>query len=381
MLIAPAWPVLFLLRFLTLAFQRFHLGLTPNAGFSDHLRWLDLALRDPRLKRLPRDANRIRSLLGGIELLRHRLVYTVHLTVLSRRFIMPAEMLADPYRTRLVEWLFRILAFVAGVVSTVIGSWLSSKIRLYHDHRAAHHEEIKARVLRPLLETAIHHLPLFQHQAPVVTEGWGPLFTKKASVTESNVDYGSILQTSNPWYEALRSVDRALLQDAKRTHLKGLITEVSQLATDWNTHLGHCSNWVNKMAGEILRASKMNPYRLRPLTPPYVLDLRLAIFVYMRLFELPADALRKEANGRYWTIEGAPGAGETIGISSLASEELIDALLQTVNTVMETNQEKARSLLEESSGIALRTAKLRNRLEFAIASKKLRGRCDLVRFF
>lgn len=69
---APARPALFLLRFLTLTFQHFHLGLTPNAGPSDQLRRLDLALRDPRLKRLPRDANLIRGLLGGVEPVGHR---------------------------------------------------------------------------------------------------------------------------------------------------------------------------------------------------------------------------------------------------------------------------------------------------------------------
>src|SRR5579872_4970480 len=69
---APVRPAFLLLRLSTLAFQLVHLSLIPNACFSDQLRRLDLSLSDPRLKRLPRDADRVRSLFGGVELVCHR---------------------------------------------------------------------------------------------------------------------------------------------------------------------------------------------------------------------------------------------------------------------------------------------------------------------
>lgn len=283
---------------------------------------------------------------------------------------------------RLIEWLFRLLAFIGGVISTVIGSWVSSKIHVYHDHRNTHHEELKARVLRPLLKTTTQHIPLVEHKDPVVTEGWGLLrFAKEARTTESGVEYGTILKTSNPWSETLQSVDHALLEDAREAHIKELMADVSQLAQDWEAHVDRCVSWVNSMALDILKASGMNSYNKHPLAPPFVLELRLAIFVYMRLFRLPTEALRKEANGQYWTLEGAPGAPNVIGSSTLAPEELVDALLQTMDKVTEANRAVAVRLREESSEITQRTVNLRDRLEFAIASKKLHKRCDFVKFF
>src|SRR5258708_11743681 len=69
------------------------------------------------------------------------------------------------------EWLIRVLAFVGGVASTVVGSWVSSKIRVFHDNRKAHLEDLKQRVLIPLSEASGENFTqLFSHTSPLIEE-------------------------------------------------------------------------------------------------------------------------------------------------------------------------------------------------------------------
>jgi hypothetical protein len=49
-----------------------------------------------------------------------------------------------------MESLVRLLLYVSGVASTIVGSLVSSKIRVYHDNKKAHLDDIKQRVLTPL---------------------------------------------------------------------------------------------------------------------------------------------------------------------------------------------------------------------------------------
>jgi hypothetical protein len=63
-----------------------------------------------------------------------------------------------------VDWSIKALYYVSGVASTIVGSLLSSKIRVYHDARISHRDELKQKVLAPLrknleahyLKTSIH---------------------------------------------------------------------------------------------------------------------------------------------------------------------------------------------------------------------------------
>ena len=72
------------------------------------------------------------------------------------------------------ESLFRLLAFVTGVTSTVIGSWISSKIHVYHENRKVHLEEIKQKVLVPIRQNlADNYAALVKHKSFAVIGKWG----------------------------------------------------------------------------------------------------------------------------------------------------------------------------------------------------------------
>lgn len=124
----------------------------------------------------------------------------------------------------------------------------------------------------------------------------------------------------------------------------------------------------------------MNPYE-PPYTAPYVLHWRLGVFIYRRLFQLPTEALKKRSQGQYWSLEGAPTVPNVIGSSSIAAEGQLDALVKVVDRIKAANQERAAELASESRRISIQASDVRAKVELALASKRLRGRCDLVPFF
>src|SRR5882672_9122092 len=62
-----------------------------------------------------------------------------------------------------------LLVWIGGVGSTVVGSWVASRIRVYDDNRKAHHDEIKQNVLMPLHDgLAGDYARLVTHESPAV---------------------------------------------------------------------------------------------------------------------------------------------------------------------------------------------------------------------
>jgi hypothetical protein len=101
--------------------------------------------------------------------------------------------IAPPSTESLVRWLFAVGGIITGVASTVAGSWISSKIHVYHENRNAHLEEIKQKVLIPISDVlAGDFARLVEHKASAVLLVWGTRNRKEiASVTEYQPDYRS----------------------------------------------------------------------------------------------------------------------------------------------------------------------------------------------
>ncbi len=276
----------------------------------------------------------------------------------------------------------QLLIWIGGVATTVAGSWIASKIRLYHDDRKSHHQELKDKVLLPLRDLLAEHQTLFSHQTPVLTEKWGnwPMPIVDARPDQDAFEHGAFLDSNDPWPAALSGMDRALFEDAKRVHYKKPMAQVLVLASSWRAHIESCSMWVSQIGFDILVTSKMNPYQ-PPCAPPYVNHLRLALWIYRRLFHLPTEALHQSNQGQYWSIEGAPTVSAVSGVATLAKEEQNALLLETIEKITEANRGRAASLRRESEAITNQAVYLRSRLEYEAAKKRLRKRCDLVKFF
>lgn len=274
----------------------------------------------------------------------------------------------------------KVLLWAGGVATTIAGSWIASKIRVYDDARKAHHEDLRQRVLVPLHKVIGENIPLFGHERAVVVESHGVLKHVPAGVTEDDSVYGMLAESVDPWPGAFEEIDRALFEDARRTHLKELLTEILTFSESWKAHAFRCMRWVTDVSSAVLAASKMNPYS-PPFKVPYILHIRLGVFVYRRLFGLPTEPLRKQEQGQYWSIEGATTVPNVVGVSALAATEALDSLIQAMEGIVDQNRLRAGQLHSESKALRTKAVELRNKLELEIASKKLHHGCDLVRFF
>lgn len=285
-----------------------------------------------------------------------------------------------PAESNIAARSIQLLIWVGGIATTIAGSWIASKIRVYHDDRKSHHQELKDRVLSALRDLLADHQALFNHQVPVLIEKVGYSEIVHARPDQDAVRSGLVLHRNNPWPHLLSKMDRALFEDAKRVHYEKLMAETLGFAASWESHTEHCQAWIAEIGDEILLNSKMNPYA-PPYVPPYVNHLRLGLWIYGRLFGLPTEALRQSNQGKFWSIEGAPTVPDQIGNATLANEEQNTLLLQKVEEIMIANRKRAAQLQRESEGIANRAVDLRSKLEYEIAKKKLRRHCDLVNFF
>ena len=274
----------------------------------------------------------------------------------------------------------QLLIWVVGVATTIVGSWIASKIRVYHDDLKSHHKELKDKVLLPFRDILAKYQPLFSHRVPVVNEKRGFSEVIHARPDEEATRSDLVLHCNNPWDGALLEIDRAMFEDANRIHYKELLAEILALASSWESHTERCRVWIAEMGNEILVSSKMNPYG-QTNSPPYVNHLRLGLWIYGRLFRLPTKALRQSNQGTYWSIEGAPTVPNEIGNATLAYEGQNNLLLQKIDEITSANRERAAELQRESESITTQAVRLRSKLEYQIAKKKLRRRCDLVKFF
>jgi hypothetical protein len=142
------------------------------------------------------------------------------------------------------ERLFRLLVWIGGVVATAVGVWITSKVRVYQDHKNAHHDDLKQKVLMPFSDSTgdgFHRL--VSHELPVIAEKWSARGIKtNARVTEDEADEGSSLTGVNPLPDVFSAIDEALYEDAKRTHFQKLIGDTGEAGKFLGSTRGAVSN-------------------------------------------------------------------------------------------------------------------------------------------
>jgi hypothetical protein len=281
-----------------------------------------------------------------------------------------------------IEWLIRLLFGIGGIAVTILGSWIASKIRVYHDNRKAHLEDLKARVLTPLHDVVRGQFSLVvAHQSGVIFEELRPVRVRaETKVVEDDIAREPGLGSINPWPEALEAIDGVLYEDAKRIHFPNLILEIEAFSSSWAAHAERCRVWIERIAAEILKKSRLNAFQF-PALAPYVMHYRLAVFAYRRLFHLKTRALSTTFQGQYWLLDGAPVLPDVTGAAAFATKEQLDALLVELDQVISSHLLHAQQLAKESKKLAHELQALRRAIEYEIAKTRLHGRCDLVTFF
>jgi len=275
-----------------------------------------------------------------------------------------------------------LLIWVSGVAATVIGSWISSKFRVYDDSRRAHLDDIKQNVLVLVRDGLLErYAPLVSHRSHVVADTWGVRQrNENVSVTQYPNEDGPLLGKAVP--NILENTDQALLSDAKKRHFRKILEQTDQFLTAWEAFASECHAWVLRLSDEILAYSGLPKHPVRAGTP-YVMHYRLGVFVYRRLFRStdlvlykrePSNWVRGTASSG-WYIEGFDGQ------SAQGTEQQIDALLALLDVLMKREKGTADQMLEKASALEKHLALVTSELNYAIAARRLHKRCDLVSFF
>lgn len=277
-------------------------------------------------------------------------------------------------QTHEAEWAIRLLIYVGGVATTVAGSWIASKIRVYHDNRNLHRDDLKQRVLVPLRDGLIDsYQPLAKRMKPaILSNNWGTRgFNEGAKLTEEQVELGPLLTSEDPRADVEAGLDEALFADAKKYHYERLVSEWQDLASRWSAHVQECERWVSRIADRILMESGLPPFQARG---PYVMHIYLAALLYQRLFGFPTRPLKKG------TVSDRPCLANDITTCALGEDQEMDKLLAILDNIREAERETADRLIAESRKLAEEATSLSSELGLAIAERKLHGRCRMVGF-
>ena len=278
-----------------------------------------------------------------------------------------------------IEWVIRLLVYVVGVATTIVGSWVSSKIHAYHDSRKAHLEDIKSSVLVPIRKELERFEPFLFQRTPLFSVERGTTkYHDRAQATESSVEEGIFLSVAFPTGSLFRGTEPALAEDTRRNHFRELSAALHKFVLHWVEYSGEVQSWVVRMAREILERSDLPKFPNSGTDPGfpglYVMHFELAIFVYQRLFGLPTSALHLGPLGASWVIQG--------GSTTLAEgpKERLRELLNQINGLLDSQRAVADGLLNQAIEVQEQFTQTSRLLDFAIAARRLRKRCDLVTF-
>jgi hypothetical protein len=114
----------------------------------------------------------------------------------------------------------KLLIWIGGIVTTIAGSWIASRIRVYEDSRNNHREELKQKVLEPLQEVLKN-----QFVDPSFSVEWDEQrYDPTVRAHEQPVTMGPVLFVSDPGLTASVLCEPALAEDARQNHHKELMT-------------------------------------------------------------------------------------------------------------------------------------------------------------
>jgi len=276
------------------------------------------------------------------------------------------------------QQLMGLLIWIGGVIATIIGSWIASKIRIYHDNRKVHLDELKEKVLAPVREGLLHNFgAAVSQQVPLLVAQWAHVaFDERAKVTEEPTVDGEVLLAPFPTSKVFGPIPSALLQDAKKNHFSKLMARIDGFLSKWGAHVGLWHVWATRLSREILKQSGLNPYPTKgPTTQSYVMHQRLALFVCNRLVGFGAYPLTIEPQSAVCILRGADVS------LAFGSREKIEALIALLDQLIETERPHAMELRSKATALQEEFNKICNELDYALASRRPWGRCDLVTFF
>ena len=273
-----------------------------------------------------------------------------------------------------------LLAWIGGAASTVAGSWFTNKIHLYYESRRAHLEDIKTNVLMPIRkELGEYEVFVFNRQPLFSVMHTTTGYRDDVPLTESPLQAERVLTPAFPTGWLFRGTEPALTEDVRTNHFPDAAAALNQFVMDWASYTGECQFRVRRLANEILERSGLPKFPNAEATEwpsPYVMHLDLALLVYMRCFRFATSTLTVQhvSGSNYSSI-----SSDNSMVYAIGPEELLNKQLECLNALLSSERQTAERLLNQVIKLQEQFARVRRLLDLAIASHRLRKRCDLVR--
>jgi hypothetical protein len=276
-------------------------------------------------------------------------------------------------------FVYALVGWVGGVATTVAGSWVATKIHVYHAHRDSHRDELRTSVLEPLLACLRDKiLPLARIAVPLVEGGaTQTIYHENARSTEPDYGNGEALIIEAPWNNFKYHVDPVLYEDARTRHFGDLIRRVEDFARAWEKYTDEVTDWVGELSQRITETAGLPPLAYGPGARFYAASRHIAVFIYKRIFHIPVRPLYR-----------APSAGGEVSLTdekgvtvAYALSDKITEVVNLTNAMIANEKPRGPALLSKARNLSSQLDGIIPAVQLAIASKKLKKRCVLVRFF
>jgi hypothetical protein len=327
--------------------------------------------RNPGLKGLSRHPDLFRSLACREGLRTHPVQITSGLTTCQVICYSTAMLFdADGAAKSVLFW-------AGGAATTVAGSWITSRFRVYEDARKAHHQDIKDRVLKHihgrLMQPAIANAVYGRAAAVSVVR------LARDPTEENQTEYEEVLLAGLPEFGLTKGADTVLLSDARQNHLPELVKQLYEFMAALENYAGQCQKWCLQIASQLVRESGLPafPPLTRPGWNPYVMHHRIAVIIHQHISGMPAPELRMVETGGQWLLVSS-GTNVAIG-----EKRQIETLLNIAHEFerSKAEQEQAELMQQLRHTLSRKYNTLVSDFEYAIASQRLLKQCNLVPFF
>lgn len=154
-----------------------------------------------------------------------------------------------------------------------------------------------------------------------------------------------------------------------------------QFASAWKAHAEQTCQWVQEMSQQLSQASGLPPLQPGPGSP-IGLDLYadhdcLALFAYNRTCHSQASSLAAigPGGGQSWTLR----CGSTN--AAVGPQDKLEKLIESVDALIASQHQRAEFFTSRARELTKEFQSLKDDVYLALASTRLRKRCDLVPFF
>jgi hypothetical protein len=276
-------------------------------------------------------------------------------------------------------WVYGLAGWLGGATSTVAGAWIASKIHVYHAHRDSHRDELRTSMLEPLLSCLREKiLPLVRIAEPLV-EGVATQTTYDENAHSTEPDYynGEALAIEAPWNNFKDHVDPGLYEDARTRHFVELMRRVEDFAHSWEKYSEEVTDWVGELSHQIAEKTGLPPLTHGPLVRSYAASSHIAVFIYKRIFRIPVRPLCRQPD-----VGDKTSLTDEEGVTvAYAKSDKITEVVNLTNTMISEEKPRGSALLSKAHDLSSQLDAIIPAVQLAIASKKLKKRCSLVRFF